>query len=108
MSGWIGLSIETEHAHAELSYALNPELRGQGLMIEAARAVVDRVFLDTQLGRVWARVDPPNVASVRVLEKLGLRREAMMRRSYVRQGELIDGAVYGLLRSEWTPRALDA
>ena len=108
MSGWVGLSIETEHAQAELSYALNPELRGQGLMTEAARAVVDRVFLDTQLGRVWARVDPPNVASVRVLEKLGLRREAVMRRSYVRQGELIDGAVYGLLRSEWTPRALDS
>ena len=108
MSGWIGLNIETEHAHAELSYALRPDFRGQGLATEAVRAVVDRVFLDTQLGRVWGRVDPPNVASVRVLEKLGMQREAVMRRAFVRQGELTDLAVYGLLRSEWTPRSLDA
>ena len=69
--GWVGLNIEPEHAQAELSYAVRPDLRSQGLATEAVRAVVDRVFLDTQLGRVWGRVDPPNVASVRVLEKAG-------------------------------------
>ena len=108
MSGMVGLNIEVEHSRAELSYALTRELRGQGLTTEAARAVVDRVFLDTKLGRVWARTDTPNLASIRVLEKLGMRREAVMRQCHVRQGELIDLAVYGLLRPEWTPRALDA
>jgi ribosomal-protein-alanine N-acetyltransferase len=107
MTGWVGLNIETQHAQAELSYALRPELRGQGLATEAVRAVVDCVFLSTQLGKVWARVDPPNAASVRVLEKLGLQREAVMRQCHVRQGELIDLAVYVLLRTEWTPRSLD-
>ena len=108
MSGMVGLDIEVQHSRAELCYALTRELRGQGLTTEAAGAVVDRVFLDTQLGRVWARVDTPNLASIRVVEKLGLRREAVMRRCHVRQGELIDLAVYGLLRPEWTPRALDS
>ena len=108
IAGWVGLNIEAEHAQAELSYALRPELRGQGLATEAVRAVVDRVFLSTPLGKVWARVDPPNAASVRVLEKLGLQREAVMRQCHVRQGELIDLAVYVLLRTEWTPRSLDA
>ncbi len=108
MSGWVGLNIETEHAQAELSYALNPLLREQGRATEAVRAVVDRVFLDTQLGKVWARVDTPNIASIRVLEKLGMQREAVMRQCHVRQGELIDLAVYVVLRPEWTPRSLDA
>ena len=108
MSGMVGLDIEVQHSRAELSYALTRDLRGQGLTTEAAGAVVDRVFLDTQLGRVWARVDTPNLASIRVLEKLGLRREAVMRRCHVRQDKLIDLAVYGLLRPEWTPRALDS
>ncbi|MYD94052.1 MAG: GNAT family N-acetyltransferase [Chloroflexi bacterium] len=108
MVGWVGLNIEPEHGQAELSYAMRPDLRGQGLATEAVRAVVDRVFLDTQLGRVWGRVDPPNVASVRVLEKVGMQREAVMRRAFVRQGELIDLAVYGILRTDWTPRSLDA
>lgn len=108
MVGWVGLNIEPEHAQAELSYAMRPDLRGQGLATEAVRAVVDRVFLDTRLGRVWGRVDPPNVASVRVLEKVGMQREAVMRRAFVRQGELIDLAVYGMLRTDWTPRTLDS
>jgi len=106
--GWVGLNIEPEHGQAELSYAMRPDLRGQGLATEAVRAVVDRVFLDTQLGRVWGRVDPLNVASVRVLEKVGMQREAVMRRAFVRRGELIDLAVYGMLRTDWTPRALDS
>ena len=106
--GWVGLNIEPEHAQAELSYAVRPDLRSQGLATEAVRAVVDRVFLDTQLGRVWGRVDPPNVASVRVLEKVGMQREAVMRRAFVRRGELIDLAVYGMLRTDWTPRTLDS
>jgi len=108
MVGWVGLNIEPEHAQAELSFALRPDLRGQGLATEAVRAVVDRVFLDTRLGKVWARVDTPNIASIRVLGKLGLQREAVMRQCHVRHGELIDLAVYVLLRTEWTPRPLDA
>ncbi len=108
MVGWVGLNIEPEHAQAELGYAMRPDLRGQGLATEAVRAVVDRVFLDSPLGKVWARVDTPNAASIRVLEKLGLQREAVMRRCLERHGELIDLAVYVLLRTEWTPRPLDS
>lgn len=108
VAGWVGLNIEPEHGQAELSYAVRPDFRGQGLATEAVCAVVDRVFLDTQLGRVWGRVDSPNVASVRVLEKVGMQREAVMRRAFVRQGDLMDLAVYGMLRTGWTPRALDS
>ncbi len=108
MVGWVGLNIEPEHAQAELSFALRPDHRGQGLATEAVRAVVDRVFMDTRLGKVWARVDTPNRASIRVLEKLGLQREAVMRQCHVRHGALVDLAVYVLLRTEWTPRPLDS
>ena len=108
MVGWVGLNIEPEHAQAELSYAMQPDLRGQGLTTEAVRAVVDRVFLDSPLGKVWARVDTPNLASIRLLEKLGLQREAVMRKCHVRHGALVDLAVYVLLRTEWTPRPLDS
>ncbi len=108
MVGWVSLNIEHEHAQAELSYAMQPDLRGQGLTTEAVRAVVDRVFMDTRLGKVWARVDTPNLASIRLLEKLGLQREAVMRKCHVRHGALVDLAVYVLLRTEWTPRPLDS
>ena len=106
--GWVGLNIEPEHARAELSYAVRPDLRGQGLATEAVRAVVDRVFLDTQLGRVWGRVDPPNVASVRVLEKLGMQREAVMRRAFGAPGRTDRSGGLRMLRTDWAPKALDS
>jgi ribosomal-protein-alanine N-acetyltransferase len=57
----------------ELAYELVPELWGRGLATEAARACVRYAFEEAGLGRVIAGADPPNGASVRVLEKLGMK-----------------------------------
>lgn len=53
------------------------------------------------LAKIWAHVDPRNCASVRVLERLGLRREGHLRSHLVRRGERVDRLYYGLLREEW-------
>ena len=57
----------------ELAYELVPELWGRGLATEAARACVRYAFEEAGLRRVLAGADPPNVASLRVLEKLGMK-----------------------------------
>jgi [ribosomal protein S5]-alanine N-acetyltransferase len=57
----------------ELAYELVPELWGRGLATEAARACVRYAFEEAGLRRVIAGADPPNVASLRVLEKLGMK-----------------------------------
>ena len=57
----------------ELAYELVPELWGSGLATEAARACVRYAFEVAGLRRVIAGADPPNVASLRVLEKLGMK-----------------------------------
>jgi ribosomal-protein-alanine N-acetyltransferase len=103
MIGAINLNIEPQHRKAMLGYALGEAHRGQGLVFEAARELVTVAFhcLPT-LNRIWAMADVRNVASQRVLEKLGMRREGVLRQNSVTRGEVCDDAYYAVLRSEWT------
>jgi RimJ/RimL family protein N-acetyltransferase len=57
-----------------LIYGVHPGRCGRGLATEAGRAVLEHAFGVLRVPRVVADVDEPNVASVRVLEKLGMRR----------------------------------
>jgi len=65
---------------AEVGYVLARRYWGRGLMTEAAGAVVEWVIAQPEIHRVWATVDLENVASQRVLEKVGVVREGVLRR----------------------------
>lgn len=85
-----------------LAYWMDEKQAGQGLMTEALRALMDYCFGSLGCEVVSARCFTPNLASRRVLEKLGMTREGCLRRA-VRgwQGEVYDDCVYSLLREEW-------
>jgi [ribosomal protein S5]-alanine N-acetyltransferase len=65
---------------AEVGYVLARRYWGRGFMTEAAGAVVEWVIAQPEIHRVWATVDLDNVASQRVLEKVGMVREGVLRR----------------------------
>lgn len=69
-----------EHACWELGYILRRDKWGAGYATEAARALVGRAFEVWQAHRVIARCNPENASSVRVMERLGMRREALHRK----------------------------
>ncbi len=103
--GGIGLRINTQHETGELGYSLARELWGQGLVPEACRAVVHWGFKERGLAKVFARADGRNRNSQRVMEKLGMTREGLLRSHikgrYGRMAERIDDVYFGLLRDEW-------
>ena len=103
--GGINLRFSFEHRLAELGYSIARSLWGQGYVTEAASAVVGAAF-DTheELGRVRAMADSKNTGSQRVMEKIGMCREGVLRRNRVERGEPIDEAWYGILREEWLAR----
>ena len=80
---------------------LHPAQWGRGYTTEAARAMIDFGFRELGLHRIWADCDPRNVASWRVLEKLGLRREAHLRQNARIKGEWVDSLLYAILDREW-------
>jgi len=73
--GFCGLRCTGDPSEVELLYGIAPPYWGQGLATEAARAVLRYGFEEKQLARIIASADTPNVASVRVLEKAGMRFE---------------------------------
>ncbi|OJD34676.1 glycosyltransferase family 25 protein [Diplodia corticola] len=92
-----------EHARsAELGYWLGEAAWGRGIMTEAAAAYADWVFETVpRLERLGGCVYSGNVGSVRVLEKIGFRREGSLRRSVWKGGVWRDLDLFGLLRDEW-------
>ncbi|MQA01960.1 MAG: GNAT family N-acetyltransferase [Streptosporangiales bacterium] len=77
----------------EIGVALLPEYRGCGLGAETHRVLVDHLFRFTAAHRLEASVEAGNTAEERTLEKLGFRREGVLREIGWR-----DGVIYGLLR----------
>jgi [ribosomal protein S5]-alanine N-acetyltransferase len=71
--GLCGLRWEEGIGDMEIMYCLLPELWGRGLATEAAEACLRFAFDEAGLERVMAGADEPNAASLRVIEKLGMR-----------------------------------
>jgi ribosomal-protein-alanine N-acetyltransferase len=82
--GLLGMIDARLHGfHAEIGYALKRSAWGRGLMTEASRAVVEAVLHVPGMFRVAALCDVDNVASARVLEKVGMLREGILRRRII-------------------------
>jgi RimJ/RimL family protein N-acetyltransferase len=90
-----------EHRQAEIGFMFHPDHHGRGFATEASRAVVGLAFTTYELHRVYGRLEPRNTASARVLEKLGMRREAHLRENEWVKGEWQSEAIYALLAREW-------
>lgn len=106
--GGINIRFRSDWFLAEMGWSIHRSLWGQGLTTEAAQAVVDCAFrAHATLNRIGATADTRNVASLRIMEKLGMCREGVLRQYRLVRGELCDEAYYGLLRSEWEIRRRD-
>lgn len=100
--GGVNARFFHEHRVGELGYGLAPRLWGRGLVFEAACAVIGASFQTyPQLVRWQAKTDARNTRSLRVMERLGMTREGLLRSNRFFRGELVDEVIYGLLRSEW-------
>lgn len=93
-----------EDRHAEIGYVFHPDVRGNGFATEAARELLRIGFEDFRLHRISADLDARNGPSARLLERLGMRREAHFRKESRFKGEWADLLVYAMLAEEWDAR----
>lgn len=103
--GAIEIRVDGVHQRGEFGYWTGIPYWKQGYTTEAAGRVVRHGFETLNLHRIQALVLPTNTGSVRILEKLSLRREGVLRDYVLRWGEFQDRAVYGLLKDEWENQA---
>jgi RimJ/RimL family protein N-acetyltransferase len=93
-----------EHGAGEIGYVFAPQFQGHGYATEAVAAMIDLAFADLGLHRVVARLEARNVASARLAERLGMRREAHFVSNEMFKGEWSDEVVYAVLADEWRSR----
>jgi RimJ/RimL family protein N-acetyltransferase len=99
--GWCSLSrYDPTNRTASLGYCYGRGTWGRGVATEAAGALLDWAFATLDLNRVQAETDTRNLASARVLEKLGFVREGTLREDCVVDGVVSDSWVFGLLRRD--------
>jgi len=93
--------ISSVHAHYEVGYVIDPVYAGRGYASEGTAMIVELAFSGLGAHRVSGRLDARNEASARVLEKLGMRREANFFENEFVKGEWTDELVYAILAPEW-------
>lgn len=87
--GYIGHSYVMQMAgkQLEIDYSLIPAERGKGYCTEVVRLMVDYLFLSKAENRIQAQTEPTNIASQRVLEKAGFKKEGILRSNFFIWGE---------------------
>jgi len=87
---------------AEIGWCLDSRHQGRGLVTEAATELVRICFEDLALRRLTAEAFADNAPSLRVMDKLGMRREALHRQESLHRDQgWVDSVVYALLADEW-------
>ena len=85
---------------AELGYYIAEEYWGKGIMTEAVKQICEYVFANSDIIRIYAEPFAYNIASCRVLEKVGFQYEGTLRSNAVKNGKVIDMEMYSLLKEE--------
>jgi [ribosomal protein S5]-alanine N-acetyltransferase len=94
--GW-----DRENRRVDIGYHMEPSLWGKGYATEAARAIVGWCFDNLNVHRVQADCTEGNIASERVMVKLGFTFEGLWRENCWEHGRFVNLKQFGLLRREW-------
>jgi RimJ/RimL family protein N-acetyltransferase len=93
--------LEAEPRQAEVGITLAPEYQSQGYATEALRALLDYLFVKLGKHRAFGSVDPRNVQSIRLMQRVGMRNEAHFVKSLWFKGAWVDDMIFAMLASDW-------
>ena len=93
--------ISAESRQGEVGWSLHPDVHGRGLATEAAAEMLRLGFEELGLHRIAAECDPRNLASMRVMERLGMRHEGHLVDNELLKGEWVGTIICAILEGEW-------
>lgn len=104
--GTIGLHLSKEHHKAELGYWLGKDYWGKGYLTEALKAVLQFGFDHVQLNKIYATHFVYNPASGKVMQKVGMKFEGLLKQEYFHQEKFLDVNRYSILKEDFQPDIL--
>lgn len=96
--------LVSENSQAEIGYTLDKRFRGNGYATEALSVIIDYLITSLNKHRIIASIDPANIDSIKLVERLGFRKEAHFVESLFFNGKWVDDLVYAILAKEWKER----
>lgn len=97
------LNMLTKHFRAEVGYELSKDYWGKGIASEALSAVVKYGYHHFQLERIEALIEPANLASQKLVERQGFKREGLLRHYEFTCGKFDDLYMYSIIKDELQP-----
>ncbi|MEN4760394.1 GNAT family protein [Chryseobacterium sp. C39-AII1] len=90
-----------ENLQVELGITLNKFFYGKGYASEALKSVIDFLFNDLNKHRIMASIDPDNGDSMKLMERIGLRKEGHFKKSLFWNDKWVDDVIFAVLKEEW-------
>jgi len=100
--GDIGMHfLDPQNSVVEIGFTLSPENQGFGYGCEAVSAIIQYLFKKLEKHRIIASTDPRNDRSIALLKRVGMRKEAHFKKSFLTNGEWVDDIIFALLEEEY-------
>jgi RimJ/RimL family protein N-acetyltransferase len=100
--GDIGIHfLDSEKKQVEIGCTLDKNYQGKGYATEALKEMINYLFNELNKHRIVGSIDPRNLKSIELVERLGFRKEAHFKESILIHGEWVDDLVYAILKDEW-------
>ena len=90
-----------ENKNGEISYIINPLYQGQGIGTEVALLLLNFGFKELNLHRIFGTYHPKNIASGKILKKIGMKYEGRLRENMLIRDGWRDSDLYSILEKEW-------
>jgi len=100
--GDIGVHFfDKENKQSEIGYTLDKEFQNQGYATESVKRVIGYLFEELHKHRIIASTDPANLKSIKLLERLGFRKEAHFVESLYLNGRWVDDLIFAMTDKDW-------
>lgn len=96
--------IDAEFRQIEIGFSLSPAIQGKGYATEAVTYLLDYIFTTLKTHRVYGSCDPGNLSSIKLMERVGMRKEAHFKESIWFKERWADDVIYAILDHEWSEK----
>jgi RimJ/RimL family protein N-acetyltransferase len=93
--------FDSDNKQVEIGCTLNKNFQNKGYAAESVKRVIDYLFKELNKHRVIASIDPDNKSSIRLVERIGFRKEAHFVESLCINGKWVDDLIYALIEKDW-------
>ena len=99
--GDLGIHFLSDNKQVEIGCTLNTDFQNKGYATESLTSIIDYLFKDLKKHRITSSIDPDNTNSIKLVERIGFRKEAHFVESILINGKWVDDLIYALLEKEW-------